>query len=368
MNDRTKKPDRKIITEDGREFYGFSFGAGGDRVLELVFNTSTAGYQEIFSDPSYTDQAVVMTYPLIGNYGIAQDDFETGAPSVGALIVREYNPEPSHCRSVSTLSETMAACGASGVSGVDTRRLTRMIRDQGTQKILVTDASTPLEKGLEALRAKLPKNAVSRVSRKKPEIFGSERARLLAAVIDCGAKKSIITSLAARGCRVAVLPWNTPAEEIAALCPDGVLISNGPGDPTDVPETVGTVKKLIGRFPIFGICLGHQIVSLAYGAKTYKLKFGHRGGNHPVMELGGRKKTEITSQNHSYAVDEKSLEGTPLSVTHVNLLDSTVEGVGCRRDRVFGVQFHPEGAPGPHDGAYLFDRFIRVMKENKRHA
>ncbi|MBQ9544618.1 MAG: glutamine-hydrolyzing carbamoyl-phosphate synthase small subunit [Clostridia bacterium] len=368
MESFTKKPDRKIVTDDGREFFGYSFGADGEKALELVFNTSSAGYQEILSDPSYTDQAVILTYPLIGNYGIAEDDFEARDPGAGAMIVREYNPEPSHCRSAASLGEVMKNSGVIGISGVDTRELTRLIRDKGTQRAFITGAGTPVKKALAALKEDPPRDAVKRVSRRNAEFFGKEKARLKVALIDCGVKKSIVDNLAASGCRVAVLPWNTPCEEILALKPDGVLVSNGPGDPADVPETIKAVAGLLGKVPLFGICLGHQILSLAYGAKTYKLKFGHRGGNHPVMEIGSRKKIEITSQNHSYAVDGKSLIGTPLEVTHVNLLDSTVEGVKSVRDRAFGVQFHPEGAPGPHDGEYLFDRFVRMMKENKRHA
>ncbi len=365
--------DRKLILEDGQEYYGYGFGAAfgseGDRVLEIVFNTSMVGYQEILSDPSYTYQAVVMTYPLIGNYGMAAEDYETRTPTIGALIVREYNDQPSNFRSIAALGEVMQAYGIPGISGVDTRKLTRSIRDFGSRKVLLTGASTPLEEGLATLQAAdLPHDAVSRVSCREPWTWpaaGNEQYHVVA--IDCGIKLNIIRSLSQCGCRVTVVPYHTPAEQIAALHPDGICLSNGPGDPTDLPETIENVRKLIGRYPIFGICLGHQIISLAYGAKTYKLKFGHRGGNHPVRNLETNK-LEITSQNHSYAVDAESVKGTALTVTHINLLDRTIEGVKCEQDKVFSVQYHPESAPGPQDSGYLFKRFIKLMEENKTHA
>ena len=357
----SKQADKKIITESGREFIGQSFGASENAVLEMVFNTSPVGYQEILSDPSYTGQAVVMTYPLIGNYGMAADDYETRVPTIGALIVREYNDEPSNFRSVATLSEVMQKFGIIGISGVDTREITRLIRDHGSCKVLLTSADTPLEKGLEILKTTPLKNdQVSRVSRKEIEVYDVKVPAFHVVAIDCGMKQNIVRSLNARGCKVTVVPWDTTAEKIMSLAPDGVFISNGPGDPTDVPQTIKTVKSLLGRYPIFGICLGHQILSLAYGATTYKLKFGHRGGNHPVKDLTtGR--IAITSQNHSYAVEEGSLKNTPLSVTHVNLLDGTIEGVECKRDKAFSVQFHPESAPGPQDSGELFDRFLALM-------
>ena len=358
--------NRKIILEDGTEYYGSSFGAGGDRILEIVFNTSMTGYQEIMSDPSYTDQAVVMTYPLIGNYGMAEDDYESLSPSVGALVVREYNDEPSNFRSAATLGGVMERFGIAGISGVDTRKLNRSIRDFGTRKALLTSADTPLCEGLARLREhEQPTDAVSRVSCSAPYTEGDPGAGISVVAIDCGMKRGIIRSLKKRGCRVTVVPWNTTAEEILSLSPDGVLISNGPGDPADVPETAKTAAALIGRLPVFGICLGHQILSIAMGAKTYKLKFGHRGGNHPVRDLDtGR--IEITSQNHSYAVDEESLAGTGLKVTHRNLLDGTVEGVSCPDAHVFSVQYHPESSPGPEDSGYLFDRFIGMINGGDR--
>lgn len=360
--------DRKLILKNGEEYYGFSFGDSTDRIVEIVFNTSMAGYQEILSDPSYTDQGVVMTYPLIGNYGMADDDYETQTPTIGAMIVREYNDFPSNFRSTSTLDAVMKRYQIPGIHGVDTRRLTRTIRSGGSQQALLTRADLPLEDGIKALvHTEIPQDAVSRVSCDTPWTSPCAEPRFHVVAIDCGMKQNIVRSLNARGCKVTVVPWNTSAVEIQRLCPDGIFLSNGPGNPTDVPEVIQAVKRLRGKYPIFGICLGHQIISLAYGAKTYKLKFGHRGGNHPVRNLETGK-IEITSQNHSYAVDTDSLSGTKLTVTHLNLLDSTVEGVKCEEDRVFSVQYHPESAPGPQDSAYLFDRFISMMEKGKRHA
>ena len=359
--------NRKIIFEDGLEIYGSAFGASTEAVLEIVFNTSMTGYQEILSDPSYTGQAVVMTYPLIGNYGIAEDDYETESPTIGALIVREYNDEPSNYRSVTSLGEVMKKHNIPGISGVDTRKLTRSIRDKGSRKVLITDASTTIDYGLKLLRSEMiPKDLVRKVSCKKAWESPSDNERYHVTAIDCGIKRNIVRCFNSAGCSVTVVPWNTTAETILGMKPDGVFISNGPGDPRDVPEIIETIKGIRAKIPIFGICLGHQLISLAYGAETYKLKFGHRGGNHPVKDLV-TEKTVMTSQNHSYAVDRESIRRTPLEVTHINLLDGTVEGVSCERDMVFSVQYHPESAPGPQDSKYLFERFIGLM-ERKTNA
>ncbi len=362
------EPDRKLVFADGTEYYGYGFGCDCDRVCEVVFNTSPVGYQEIISDPSYTYQAVVMTYPLIGNYGIADEDFETKIPTVGGLIVREYNDSPSNFRCTKTLSEVMEEYKIPGISGIDTRKLTRSIRDRGTRRALITSASTPVGEALEVLEAvKAPRDAVSRVSCRKRWYARTSGAAYSVVAVDFGIKLNIIRSLNRRGCNVTVVPYDTPAEEIIKMRPDGVFLSNGPGDPQDVPGAEELINMLKGRYPMFGICLGHQLIGLACGAETYKLKFGHRGGNHPVKNLtNGR--VEITSQNHSYAVNRDSLSGTGLEITHINLLDNTVEGMECAADRVFSVQYHPESAPGPQDSAYLFDKFVSLMKEAKHNA
>ena len=359
-----KGKERKLILSSGSEYIGYGFGADeGNRVAELVFNTSPVGYQEILSDPSYTDQFVVMAYPLIGNYGINDDDFETARPTIGGFVVRDYNDMPSNFRSRRTLGETMRELGVPGITGVDTREIVRKIRNEGTMKALIADADLPLDKGLAILaETGIPRDAVSRVSRRGRENFISMHAKYHIAAIDFGMKENIIRSFLSRGVSVTVFPWNVTAEEVMSVRPDGIFLSNGPGDPEDVPEGAELVRRMRGRCPIFGICLGHQIISLACGGATYKLKFGHRGGNHPVRDLRtGR--IEITSQNHSYAVDEKSLAGTGLVVTHRNILDGTVEGVACQKDRIFSVQYHPESSPGPHDAAHLFDEFLSMMRK-----
>lgn len=357
--------NRKLVLEDGSEYYGTGFGYVGEAVCEIVFNTSMVGYQEIISDPSYTYQAVVMTYPLIGNYGIADEDYETKTPTIGGLIVREYNDLPSNFRYTKTLSEVMEEYRIPGLAGVDTRKLTRSIRDIGSRRGVITYADTPREKALETIKnTPVLHDAVAKVSCKKRWYSRTANAKYNVVAIDCGIKLNIIRSLNMRGCNVTVMPYNTPAAEVEKMKPDGIFLSNGPGDPEDVIPVIDLVRKLRGRYPIFGICLGHQMISLACGARTYKLKFGHRGGNHPVLRLETGK-IEITAQNHSYAVDEKSLENTGLAVTHVNLLDKTVEGIMDTKSQMFSVQYHPESAPGPQDSAYLFDRFTAMMEENK---
>ena len=357
-----KEFNKKIVLEDGEEYLGYGFGANVESICEIVFNTSMVGYQEIVSDPSYTYQMVVMTYPLIGNYGITDDDYETGKPSIGGLVVREYNDYPSNFRYTKTLSEYLEENNIPGIYGVDTRKITRSIRDEGSRKVIITDISTTKEEAIEKMKNyQIPKDAVSKVSCKKKWYARTANAKYNVVAVDCGIKLNIVRNLNKRKCNVTVVPYNTTAEEVISLKPDGVFLSNGPGDPEDVKEVISLVKELKGKYPIFGICLGHQMISLAYGAKTYKLKFGHRGGNHPVLNLK-TDKIEITSQNHSYAVDEESLKSTKLEPTHKNILDNTIEGVECKKDRIFSVQYHPESAPGPQDSGYLFDKFINIMK------
>ena len=360
-----KQFDRKLILEDGTEYRGFAFGANISRVVEVVFNTSMVGYQEILSDPSYTDQAVVMTYPLIGNYGMADDDYETATPTIGGLIVREYNDLPSNFRADRTLGQVMEEYGIPGISGVDTRKLTRSIRDLGSRRGIIVPVDVPLEDGLQRIQeTPVPHDAVFRVTSKAIRKAKAADPKYRVVAVDCGMKENIVRSMNRRGIDVTVVPCDITAVEVLDMAPDGVFISNGPGDPTDVTPVIELVRQLRGKLPIFGICLGHQIIALSYGARTYKLKFGHRDGNHPVRDLTTGK-IEITSQNHSYAVDLESLKDTPLTVTHLNVLDGTVEGVECRADKIFSVQYHPESAPGPQDSGHLFDRFLALMEENK---
>lgn len=363
-----KTIDRKVVLEDGSEYLGYGFGSRADRVCEIVFNTSVVGYQEIVSDLSYTDQMVVMTYPLIGNYGITDEDFECKNPGIGGLVVYDYNDMPSNFRYTKTLSEWMEENGIPGICGIDTRKLTRSIRDIGSRRVLITDPSVSRERALEIINnTPVPRDAVARVSCRKRWYSRTSNPQFHVVAVDCGIKLNIIRCLNRFGCNVTVVPYDTPAEEIAFMKPDGVFLSNGPGNPEDVGPVMETIRKLKGQYPIFGICLGHQMIALAYGARTYKLKFGHRGGNHPVMNLLTGK-IEITSQNHSYAVEEDSLAGTGLVMTHRNLLDQTVEGLWCEKDRVFSVQYHPESAPGPQDSSSLFQQFVTYMKEAKTHA
>ena len=360
---------RKLVMENGAEFTGASFGATCDTLCEMVFNTSMVGYQEIVTDPSYTEQMVVMTYPLIGNYGICADDHETKIPTMGAMVVREYNDLPSNFRSVQTLSQLLESHNIPGIQGVDTRKITRMIRNEGSQRAMLCAPELPTAEALKRIKNyRLPHDTVSRVSGQTVWRSDIENPRFTVVCVDCGIKLNIIRELNRHGCSAIVVPYDTPAEEIMGYKPDGLFLSNGPGDPEDVPTVIKAVRALKGRLPIFGICLGHQLIALAYHAKTYKMKFGHRGGNHPVKDLRTGK-IAVTSQNHSYAVDLESLHNTPLTLTHQNLLDNTAEGLECAEDRVFSVQYHPESAPGPQDSTYLFDRFTSLMeKECERHA
>lgn len=363
-----KEFDRKIVLENGREFYGWGFGAFTEAINEIVFNTSMVGYQEILSDPSHTGQMVVMTYPLIGNYGITDEDYETRIPTMGGFVVREYNDTPSNFRYTKTLSEAMEEHGIPGISGVDTRAITRIIRGEGRQRVLITAPETPCDQAVARIKAAPPAhNQVEQVSCRKKWYSRTSNHRYNVVAVDCGIKLNIVRTLNSRDCNVTIVPYNTSAEEVLRLAPDGVLISNGPGNPQDAVKAIQLVRELRGKLPIFGICLGHQIIALAYGAKTYSMGQGHNGGNHPVKNLltGA---IEITSQNHSYAVEEGSLAGTGLTLTHISMLDKTVEGIRCEADRVFSVQHHPEGAPGPGDSLYLFDEFVELMNGEKEGA
>ena len=355
------RADRQLILEDGSTYPGMGFGSRKNVVCEIVFNTSCAGYQEILSDPSYTNQAVVMTYPLIGNYGLADEDYESRLIAPGAMVVRDLCENPSNFRSTRSMRDLFEEKGIPGLFGVDTRRLTRSIRDYGSRRGLITDISVPAAEGVRRiLDTPVRHDAVAVCSCQRKWYSRTSNPRFHVVAVDCGMKLNIVRMLNRNKCNVSIVPYHTGSEEILAMKPDGVFISNGPGDPEDVPEVAKMLKGLRGKIPLFGICLGHQLIALSYGAKTYRLKFGHRGGNHPVKELStGR--IEITSQNHGYAVDEASLEGSGLKVTHVNLLDGTVEGLACEDDKVFCVQYHPESAPGPQDSMHLFERFTDLM-------
>ncbi|CAM4342301.1 glutamine-hydrolyzing carbamoyl-phosphate synthase small subunit [Saccharibacillus endophyticus] len=354
----------KLLLEDGTLFTGRSFGAQGNTTGEVVFNTGITGYQEVLSDPSYCNQIVTMTYPLIGNYGITRDDFESVRPFVNGFVVRRYEPVPSNWRAEYTLDELLKEHGIVGISDIDTRMLTRILRNHGTMRGILTAGEHSVEELKEMLQASaLVNDQVKRTS--TPNVYNSPGHGERIVLIDYGAKSGIVRELSARGCDIVVVPQDITAEQVRRLNPDGIQLSNGPGDPKDVPHAVETIKELLGEYPIFGICLGHQLLALAGGADTEKLKFGHRGGNHPVKELAtGR--CYITSQNHGYTVKEDSLAGTDFEVTHINNNDKTIEGVRHTKFPAFSVQYHPEAAPGPSDNSYLFDRFIEMIREHKK--
>ena len=355
---------KKIVFQDGSEFTGYGFGADSERVCEIVFNTAMAGYQEMISDPSFANKIVVMTYPLIGNYGVADEDFEAKASSLGGLVVREYNDIPSNFRYTKTLSEEMEENHIPGIWGVDTREITRKIRDNGSQRVILTNADVPTEKALEIIKnTPVETDAVAKVSCKKRWYSRTTNAKYNVVAVDCGIKLNIIRLLNARGCNVTVVPYNTSAKEIIKMNPDGVIVSNGPGSPDDVSSIVEVVKELKGKFPLFGIGLGNLLIGVAYGAKADKLKFGHHGDNHPVMNIDTNKVLTV-SQGEDYTLNEESLKNTTLKITHRDILDKTVAGVENVNDKVFSVQFNPEGAPGAVNDA-LFDKFINLMKEGK---
>ncbi|SDW04415.1 carbamoyl-phosphate synthase small subunit [Marininema mesophilum] len=358
----------KLLLEDGTKMEGHSYGAEGEQVGEVVFNTGMTGYQEVLTDPSYCGQIVTMTYPLIGNYGLNRHDLESRSPFVNGFITREEATVPSHWRSEQSISHWLKEYGILGVSGIDTRMLTKKLRIHGTMKGILSTLEEPWEALAERLGAtELMRDQVARVSARNIHVSPSYGPRVV--LMDFGAKYGQQRELTKRGCDVVVVPWNTSAEEVHRLRPDGVFLSNGPGDPKDIPSAIRTVEQLLGHYPLFGICLGHQLFALACGADTEKMKFGHRGSNQPVKELStGR--TAITSQNHGYTVRIDSLKDTPLELTHIALNDGTCEGLAHKELPAFSVQYHPEAAPGPHDSNYLFDRFVEMLtkKEGAVHA
>ena len=356
-----------LYLEDGRLFEGLGIGAEGESVGEVVFNTSMTGYQEILTDPSYAGQIVVMTQPEIGNYGVNREDEESRKPFVEGLIVRECSPIFSNWRGENTLDGYLQENSIPGIAEIDTRALVRHIRGQGAMRgILSTVDLDP-----ESLKRKVLQHPtmegsdyVRAVTSNEPYSWASESPRFRVVAYDFGIKRNILRSLGSRGCDLTIVPATTSAEDVLALNPDGIFLSNGPGDPEPLDYIVKDLKKLIHKKPVFGICLGHQLLGLAFEGKTYKLKFGHRGGNHPVKNLITGK-VEISAHNHGFAVDPDSLKDSEIQLTHLNLNDQTLEGFRHRTLPVFSVQYHPEAAPGPHDSLYLFDDFLRLMKEER---
>lgn len=391
MKDEKKKAI--LALEDGTIFTGWAFGAVGERCGEVVFNTSMTGYQEVLTDPSYKGQIVTMTYPLIGNYGVNEEDFESIHPWVEGFVVKECCSFPSNWRAQGSLSDFLKKYGMIGIEGVDTRALTKHIRNAGAMRGIISTQDFDHDSLIDKARhspSMVGKDWVQAVTceapywwgknREQGEIFwgsgpglwawnkgqnldlsGKDRFRVVA--MDLGIKHNIIRHLVSRGCEVLVVPARMSAEEIISLNPHGIFLSNGPGDPAALPYAIETVRALLGRKPIFGICLGHQLLGLALGGKTYKLKFGHRGGNQPVKNLlNGR--VEITTQNHGFCVDLESLPKEEVEITHINLNDLSLEGMRHRHLPIFSVQYHPEASPGPHDAAYLFDEFITLMRRS----
>ena len=357
---------RKLILENGMVFEAEGFGSTKSIIAEIVFNTSMVGYPEILSDPSYTDQMVIMTYPLIGNYGMMEEDYESRLIGPSALIVSEYNDKPSNFRYTQTLKEVLEDADIPALTHIDTRMLTRIIRDHGSMLAMITDETMDTTTALQMIHGyTIPHDQIAKVSCKKKWYSRCANPKYNVVAIDCGIKTNIIRQLNAHGCNVTIVPYDITSDQLMALRPDGVFISNGPGDPRDVPQTIALIRSIQGKLPIFGICMGHQLIALANGLTTYKLKFGHRGGNHPVKNLLTGK-IEITAQNHSYAVCYDPTIHSNIQLTHINLLDQTVEGIAIAKDHLFSVQYHPESAPGAEDSGYLFDQFISWMDQHQK--
>jgi len=377
-----KKP-AILALEDGKIFHGYSFGADGENYGEVVFNTSMTGYQEILTDPSYKGQIVTMTYPLIGNYGVNKEDVESRRPFVEGFIVREYTPVPSNWRSEQSLGDYLKENNIYGIEGIDTRALTKHLRTYGAKQGVISTTDLNPESLVEKAKTSphlVGRDLVKEVTVDKPYLYmpskadlawngfegeyDPEKASFHVVAYDCGIKLNILRLLAAYGCKVTVVPATASAEEVLSYNPDGIFLSNGPGDPEAVTYLIENVKKLIGKKPIFGICLGQQILGLAFGGKTYKLKFGHRGANHPVKQLATGK-IEITVQNHGFCVDLDSVKNSGLKITHLNLNDMSNEGMEHEELPIFCVQYHPESSAGPHDARYLFQKFINNMEKSR---
>ena len=355
---------RYLVLEDGTYYTGFKLGAETLTQGEIVFNTAMTGYQETLSDPSYTGQIITFTYPLIGNYGINREDFESLAPTLKGIVVKEACQAPSNFRSQKTLNDVLIEFDIPGISGVDTRSITKKIREHGVLKAAFVDEESDIASCIQTLKTvEFPRNEVPSVSTKTPYVSTGFDLRVV--LVDFGKKQNIVRELNARGCEVTVVPYDTTADEIIKMSPDGVMLSNGPGDPEDVQVAVEMIKGIIGKIPFFGICLGHQLFALSQGATSFKMKFGHRGANHPVKDLTTGK-IALTSQNHGYAIDAKSLKDTDLEVTHLALNDGTIEGLRHKFEPAFSVQYHPEACPGPTDSNYLFDQFLELMLEHKK--
>lgn len=352
----------KLVLETGEEYIGESIGYDIDNVFslgELVFNTSMTGYQEILSDPSYCDQMVVMTYPLIGNYGVNKDDFESLTPALKGFVVKECATQGSNFRNEYSLRELLSRFKIPGIAGVDTRELTKKIREIGVMKAVLAPVNYP-KSNIGLLLAKaMDTDQIARVSTKSPIHFPGEGKRII--MMDFGYKKNILRSLTKRGCDVVIVPWNASVELIQSYRPQGILLSNGPGNPKDIPEVLPVIRELQKSYPMFSICMGHQLFALANGADTEKLKFGHRGANHPVkdLELG---KCFMSSQNHGYSVTTESVNNSDLVITQININDNTAEGLKHKKYPAFSVQYHPEACPGPEDTGWLFDNFLSSIR------
>jgi len=351
-----------LYLEDGTVYMGKGFGKSGTSVGELVFNTSMTGYQEILTDPSYAGQVITMTYPLIGNYGVNKFAWESSKSHAKGFVVKSISNTPSNYTCENSIDEMLKSMNIVGIYGVDTRSITKKIRSNGALKCVISTEELSISMLEDYLKnGQYTEDYMEEVSTKRIINIKNEGPKI--AVMDFGAKNNIINNLKHRNCDITIFPYNTSYEEIMDIKPDGVLLSNGPGDPKAVECAIKTVKKIITKTPTFGICLGHQILALAVGGDTYKMKFGHRGGNHGIYDIQ-RDRAYITSQNHGYAVDESSIEQKGMVITHRNLNDNTIEGMQHKELPVFSVQFHPEGAPGPEDTSYLFDKFMGLIKSN----